>query len=194
MYSTMSVSDIPLVYDIIKKRLMIMTQSYSNNLIRYEKYSVLKEYIDKIKNKFIGEKIQSIQRLGIVFEESEGTYIVLDEPIDIKVGNNHFNICFNDETDAFCGINLFNYKEISYQDKLSWRSLNTIYKDNIIGQLIKDIILIKKDISVYEDKEYAKTLEDKFVAIHILLENNYILEITNWEDYMTVNELNGNIG
>ena len=166
-----------------------MTQSYSNNLIRYERYSILKEYIEKIKNKFIGKRIESIKRLGIIWDESEGKHIVLDEPIDIQVGNNHFNICINDESDAFCGINLFDYTEISYQDKLSWRSLNQIYKDNIIGQIIKDIILIKKDISVYDDKEYAKTLEDNFVAVHILLKNGYILEITNWEDYMTLDEL-----
>ena len=170
-----------------------MSQSYSDNLIRYEKYSVLKPYIDKIKNEFIGERIDSIRRLGIIWEESEDKYIVLDEPIDIKAGNHHFNICINDESDAFCGIDLFDYTEISYLDKWSWRDLNSIYKDNIIGQIIKDIILIKKDTSDIEDREYARKLEDNFIAVHILLENNYILEITNWEDYMTVNELNGNI-
>ena len=40
-----------------------MTQSYSNNLVRYEKYSVLKEYIDKIKNKFIIENQQKLNNL-----------------------------------------------------------------------------------------------------------------------------------
>ena len=161
------------------------------NDFRYEKYSVLSKYINKIKKDLVGKKIEKIMRLGVIFNEeySADAYLELDEPIDIQIGKDiHLNIDFACDSNAIVGINLFDYTETSYADGLSWRNLNSIYKDHIVNEVIKDLVLTKVDLSSYTCEEYAKKLEDDFCAIKIVLENGYALEITSWEDFMTLNE------
>lgn len=160
---------------------------------RYEKYSIFKKYIDNIKHVFIGKKIEEIRRLGIIFDgfeyNSNTKPIYLDEQIDIKIGNNHLDICFNDQSDAFLGVNLFDGSETSSHDGFSWRNMNCIYRNNIINQTIKDMVLTKQDLSCYTDDSVAKEYEDNFEALEIILNNGYIFKITNWEDYMVLMEI-----
>lgn len=161
---------------------------------RYERYSSLNKYINSVKNQLIGKKIEKIMRLGIIFSyvfEDNYKNVELDEPVDIKIGDYHLNIDFVEESDAFAGINLFDYSETSYfwAGDFSWTSLNPIFKNDIIGQTIKDIVLTRFDKSVYTDKKYAKKFKKKFKAIHIILENGWTLELTNSYDYMHINAI-----
>ena len=161
---------------------------------RYERYSSLNKYINSVENKLIGKKIEKIMRLGIIFSyEIEDNYksVELDEPVDLKIEDYHLNLDFAEISDAFVGMNLFDYSETSYfwAGDFSWTSLNPIFKKNIIGQIIKDIVLIRFDNSIYTDKKYAKKFKNKFKAIHIILENGWTLELTNDYDYMHVNAI-----
>lgn len=162
----------------------------------YERYSSLNKYINSVKNQLIGKKIENIMRLGIIFSyvfEDNYKNVELDEPVDIKIGDYHLNIDFAEESDAFAGMNLFDYSETSYfYNDLSWSSLNPIFKNDIIGQTIKDIVLSRFDNSVYTDKKYAKKFKNKFYAIYILLENGWTLELTNCNDYMHINAISKN--
>lgn len=153
----------------------------------YEKYSALSKFLESIKKYFIGKKIKKIMRLGYIYS-FEGKEIELDEFIDICAEDNHLNIEFTEESEAFAGLNLFDYTELSEIDNFSWRSMNAIYKDHIINQVIKDIVLTKRDISGETDKEYIAAHSDDFDEIKIILENGYVFNITNDLDYTITNE------
>lgn len=154
----------------------------------FEKYSDLNVYINKIKQFFVGKKINKIMRLGHLYD-LEDKRIELDEFIDIEIEGKHLNIDFVEESDVYIGVNLFSYKETDYYGRFSWRNISPIYKENIINQTIKDIILIKQDTSVYAKKEYARMFEDKFNMILVILGNGYALKLSNYHDYLILDEI-----
>lgn len=153
----------------------------------YKHFSSLKKYIDKIKTKFIGYKLEKIMCLGIIFDiYGEGRALEIDEPLALLINGEYFNFDFIETSDAFIGMNLFYFNERSYWKDFSWKNYSPIYKDNIIGQIIKNMIVYKKDYNWIEESEYTKTREDDFDRIEIIFENNYKLILTNYHNYTQI--------
>lgn len=178
-----------LIYERILKKENSINYNTLIDECYYEKFSILNNYINEIKPKLIGNKIEKIMRLGEIFEESyENKRLHFDEFIDIQIGNEHLNFDFAEDSEAFISLNLFDYTETSCMDDGSWRSLNCIYKNNIIGQTVKDIVVTKYDNTHIEDKEIKKHFADKFISVEIHLENGYMFKITNSHDYTVTSE------
>lgn len=163
----------------------------------------LQNYLDEIKQLFVGKSLSKIMMMGVNFNDnSENTTASLwvDEPLVFFIGDNRLEIDQNDMgSHIFISINQLTLTENSYQNKDSidqkapphiWKDISAIYLKNCINQIIEDIY-IKRTSNVQDfDECYCSGNDgdDMFCEFCLKFQNGYEIVFSTIMDYTLVTE------
>ena len=160
----------------------------------FEKYSLLFDYIKKIKPIFKDKKLKKILRLGTFSDcdiNMEDHIYETDEPIALVFEGNSLFIDTADDSYMYFGNNICDFTETGYYypRNRSWRLFPIFYK-NFVGQKLKNIKVKKMKCYLEKNDLYYDEYNDKFESIELFFENNYSLKIWDSHTWMQVQEIN----
>ena len=111
----------------------------------------------------------------------------LDEPIVLCFGDKHFEIEYNEFSNAQVAMNTLKFTEVSnIECRVAWQNINKYYDKNIIGQKLLDIKICHTQLPNEYVSHYRKNGEDMYDKIIFIFENGHQLEIASDIDYMYV--------
>lgn len=168
--------------------------------IEFETYTELTKFISGIKNKLVGQKLDEIWIMGINYNEdwiewdknkTENVVFEVDEPVVLFIGDTRLEVEYTTPSTVKINQNSLTLNEKSYQrGKNIWRNINSYYSKNIIGHILKDIVVQQRFMPpTIEDPDLEYDRTDLYGAIGFIMDNGYCLRINADLDYMQIDEL-----